>query len=68
MLFAFDLRRKAILLVGGDKSTDWSGWYRANIPIADDRFDEHQAKVRSQLAKKKKSGTPAPKKRKGKQR
>lgn len=53
VLFAFDVRRKAILLVGGDKSSDWSGWYRANIPIADDRFDEHQAKVKAELAKKK---------------
>jgi hypothetical protein len=43
VLFAFDRRRKAILLVGGDKSEDWNGWYKRNLPIADDRFDEHQA-------------------------
>lgn len=43
MLFAFDAERKAILLVGGDKSADWTGWYKRNIPVADDRFDEHQA-------------------------
>jgi hypothetical protein len=43
VLFAFDRQRKAILLVGGDKSGDWGGWYRRNVPIADDRFDEHQA-------------------------
>jgi hypothetical protein len=43
VLFAFDKKRKAILLVGGDKSADWTGWYTRNIPIADDRFDEHQA-------------------------
>lgn len=43
VLFAFDKVRRAILLVGGDKRDDWSGWYRANVPIADDRFDEHQA-------------------------
>jgi hypothetical protein len=42
VLFAFDLERRAILLVGGDKSEDWSGWYDRNIPIADDRFREHQ--------------------------
>lgn len=66
-LFAFDLRRKAILLVGGDKSSDWSGWYIANIPIADDRFDEHQAAVRAQLAKKKSRKTTS-KTRKGKRR
>lgn len=45
VLFAFDKDRKAILLVGGDKSGDWQGWYRTNIPIADDRFDQHQAEI-----------------------
>lgn len=45
VLFAFDTQRRAILLVGGDKSADWSGWYRKNIPIADDRFDQHQAEI-----------------------
>lgn len=47
VLFAFDLERRAILLVGGDKSSDWSGWYKLNIPIADDRFDEHQANLKA---------------------
>lgn len=42
VVFAFDLRRQAILLVGGDKSRDWQGWYRKNILIADQRFEEHQ--------------------------
>jgi hypothetical protein len=46
-LFAFDRSRRAILLVGGDKSEDWRGWYDRNIPIADDRFDEHQAQLAS---------------------
>ncbi|MHB8464804.1 MAG: type II toxin-antitoxin system RelE/ParE family toxin [Acidimicrobiales bacterium] len=45
VLFAFDRGRRAILLVGGDKSDDWTGWYRTNIPIADDRFDQHHAKT-----------------------
>jgi len=44
-LFAFDNARNGILLVGGDKSDDWKGWYKANNPIADDRFEEHQAKI-----------------------
>jgi hypothetical protein len=44
-LFAFDKKRQAILLVGGDKSDNWRSWYDRNIPIADDRFDEHQAKL-----------------------
>lgn len=46
VLFAFDKERKAILLVGGDKSDDWRGWYRRNIPLAEDRFDEHQASIK----------------------
>ncbi len=45
VLFAFDLERQAVLLIGGDKSNDWKGWYQSNIPIADDRFDEHQAQL-----------------------
>ncbi len=45
VLFAFDLERRAILLVGGDKRDDWDHWYESNIPIADDRLDEHQAKL-----------------------
>ncbi len=41
ILFAFDPRRKAILFVAGDKAGNWNKWYRTNIPIADDRFDDH---------------------------
>src|SRR6266545_2402437 len=33
-LFAFDPRRRAIVLLGGDKTGDWTGWYERNIPIA----------------------------------
>ena len=40
-LFAFDPRRSAILLFGGDKSGKWQSWYRHSIPLADDLFDEH---------------------------
>lgn len=45
VLFAFDLERQAILLVGGDKSEDWSRWYDVNIPVTDDRFDAHLARI-----------------------
>ncbi|TDP75121.1 hypothetical protein DEU31_3292 [Brachybacterium sp. AG952] len=41
ILFAFDPGRQAILLVAGDKSGNWTSWYRRNIPLADDLFDEH---------------------------
>lgn len=52
VLFAFDVEREAVLLVGGDKCDDWRGWYDSNIPIADDRFDEHQARLAAKRAKK----------------
>ncbi|HEY5879292.1 MAG TPA: type II toxin-antitoxin system RelE/ParE family toxin [Nakamurella sp.] len=35
ILFVFDPWRSAILLVGGDKSGDWQGWYRRAIPEAE---------------------------------
>jgi hypothetical protein len=41
ILFAFDPRRVAILLIGGDKREDWNGWYDVAVPQADDLFDEH---------------------------
>jgi hypothetical protein len=40
ILFAFDPRRNAILLVGGNKRGD-KRWYHENIPIADRRFRRH---------------------------
>jgi len=39
VLFIFDPHRRAVLLVGGDKSGDWNSWYVRNIKIADDRYD-----------------------------
>ena len=41
ILFAFDPRRTAILLLGGDKRNRWRMWYRDNIPAADDLYDQH---------------------------
>jgi len=40
VLFAFDPRRTALLLLGGDK-TDDPGWYDKSVPMADDLFDQH---------------------------
>jgi hypothetical protein len=40
VLFAFDPRRHAILLLGGDKTGNAS-WYYENIPVADRLFDDH---------------------------
>ncbi|GAC1499182.1 MAG: hypothetical protein NVS2B15_21840 [Pseudarthrobacter sp.] len=41
ILFAFDPERRAILLVAGDKTGNWSKWYKTNIRVADDLFDDH---------------------------
>jgi len=41
VLFAFDPRRAAILLCGGDKSGRWKTWYAEAIPLADRLFDAH---------------------------
>ncbi|MBI5594096.1 MAG: type II toxin-antitoxin system RelE/ParE family toxin [Deltaproteobacteria bacterium] len=39
-LYAFDPRRKAILLIGGDKTGN-DRWYEEYVPMADDLYDEH---------------------------
>jgi len=41
VLFAFDPRRTAILLIGGDKTDRWDEWYREKVPVADGLYDEH---------------------------
>jgi hypothetical protein len=48
ILFAFDPRRIAILLIGGDKSGQWEEWYRRMIPIADRLYDEHLETLRKE--------------------
>ena len=40
-LFAFDPNRRAIVLTGGDKTNNWKGWYKQNIPVADRLYDQH---------------------------
>lgn len=40
-LFAFDPRRRAVVLLGGDKSGDWNRWYTRNVPVADKIYDRH---------------------------
>lgn len=43
ILYIFDPRRRAILLLGGDKTDSWADWYKANIPIADAIYERHLA-------------------------
>jgi len=42
IFFAFDPRRSAILLVGGNKGGD-GRFYEVNLPIADARYRDHLA-------------------------
>lgn len=47
LAFAFDTKRKAILLVAGDKSgISQKRFYRELIRKADDRFDAHLARLK----------------------
>lgn len=48
VLFVFDPRRHAILLLGGDKTGDWERWYEVHIPRADDLYDEHLQTLRDE--------------------
>lgn len=48
ILFALDPKRRAILLVAGDKQGAWSRWYKRNIPVADDRYDMHVEALKEQ--------------------
>jgi len=40
ILYTFDPRRTAILLIGGDKTGD-DRWYEEHVPLADRLYDEH---------------------------
>jgi hypothetical protein len=41
ILFMFDPDRNAILLVAGDKTGNWDGWYEDNIAVAEQRYERH---------------------------
>lgn len=38
LLFVFDPERNAVILVGGDKAGNWSGWYRTAIKGAEEAY------------------------------
>ena len=40
VLYAFDPRRVALLLIGGDKTGN-DRWYVEYVPVADRLYDEH---------------------------
>lgn len=51
IIFAFDPKRKAIMLLGGDKSkgknnkSKWNAWYKKAIPEAEEFYREHLKKI-----------------------
>jgi hypothetical protein len=45
VLYAFDPRRTAILLLGGDKTGE-DRWYKKMVPIADRLYDEYLEELR----------------------
>lgn len=47
VLYAFDPRRCAILLIGGDKTGN-ARWYETFVPIADKLYDEHLATLKQE--------------------
>jgi len=51
LLFAFDTERHGIALVAEDKTNNWTTWYRVNIPIAGDRFQEHLEHITAKARK-----------------
>ena len=41
VLFMFDPRRTAILLLGGSKSGQWEEWYRTAVPEAEALYEQY---------------------------
>jgi hypothetical protein len=41
ILYIFDPRRNAVLLVAGDKAGKWEAWYRQAIPLAEERYEDY---------------------------
>jgi hypothetical protein len=41
ILYLFDPRRSAVLLVAGDKAGQWTAWYRTAIPLAEERYEDY---------------------------
>lgn len=39
ILYVFDPRRNAVLLVAGDKAGQWDSWYRKAIQVAEERYE-----------------------------
>jgi hypothetical protein len=49
ILSVFDPWRSAVLLVAGDKSGQWTKWYRDAIPHAEQLYDDYLAGRRKEM-------------------
>jgi hypothetical protein len=47
-LYAFDPKRVAILLIGGNKTGD-SNWYKTYLPIADNLYEKHLEELKKEV-------------------
>ncbi|MGV3719742.1 MAG: type II toxin-antitoxin system RelE/ParE family toxin [Actinomycetota bacterium] len=43
VIFIFDPEQQAVLLLGGDKSTDYRNWYDIHLPLAEDIYERYLA-------------------------
>ncbi len=48
ILFIFDPIRRAVLLVGGDKTGQWEQWYHEAIPAANELYDAYLEHIRKE--------------------
>lgn len=48
VLFIFDPRQVAILLLGGDKTGEWNRWYQHEVPRADRLYDEYLQELKEE--------------------
>ena len=50
VLYAFDPRRAAILLIGGDKTGN-NRWYEVHVPLAERLYEEHLKELENEARK-----------------
>jgi hypothetical protein len=48
VLFTFDPRRTAILLLGGSKAGNWETWYEVAVPAADRLYSVYLGELRDE--------------------
>jgi hypothetical protein len=48
VFYAFDPRRTAIMLIGGNKTGRWKEFYDEYVPIADELYKEHLREIKDE--------------------